>query len=291
MSRLAEWLVIPVTIVLLVVLFLHRDHWGTQTFGGHRSIRFYPGQYARVVLNSGEAVSAAMKAVYAASDPAALNAAIANVQKMVDAGDTEAAFRLGRFYHLESAEPNYELALKYYETAVYEQHAWATNNLGILYREGLGVRQDLQKAYDYFEQASRHKNPWAYTNLAAMTGSIEWLEKGALPTDSCRHILTEQGIMFKKHLQRGVKKGLFNQEQADTQYTKWVTEKGQKHSEKKDAKLTSAKEAYKARIAAETTSREAKAKAIAAKKAAAAEAAAPAATEAPAAEPTAPAAE
>ncbi len=120
--------------------------------------------------------------------------------------------------------------------------------------------------------------------------TLEWLEKGALPTDSCRHILTEQGILFRKHLQRGVKKGLFNQEQADTQYTKWVTEKGQKHTEKKDAKLTSAKEAYKARIAAETSSREAKAKAIAAKKAAAAEAAAPA-TEAPAAEPTAPAAE
>lgn len=194
MSRLAEWLVIPVTVVLLVVLFLHRDHWGTQTFGGHRSIRFYPGQYARVVLNSGEAVSAAMKAAYAASDPAALNAAIANVQKMVDAGDTEAAFRLGRFYHLESAEPNYELALKYYETAVYEQHAWATNNLGILYREGLGVRQDLQKAYDYFEQASRHKNPWAYTNLAAMTGSIEWLEKGA--ATGCTMCLIQEAAAY-----------------------------------------------------------------------------------------------
>ncbi len=121
--------------------------------------------------------------------------------------------------------------------------------------------------------------------------TLEWLEKGALPTDSCRHLLSEQGIMFKKHLQRGVKKGLFNQEQADTQFAKYTAEKEKTHSDKKDIKLTNAKEAYKARVAAETTSRQNKAAAIAAKKAAAAEAAAAAsapaaeaATETPAAE-------
>ncbi|MGP8214090.1 MAG: 30S ribosomal protein S16 [Bacteroidia bacterium] len=107
--------------------------------------------------------------------------------------------------------------------------------------------------------------------------TLEWLEKGALPSDTCRQILTVEGIMYKKHLQRGVKKGLFNQEQADTQYAKWVAEKAKQHSDIKEKKVTSAKEAYKARVASETAAREAKAKAIAAKKAAAAEAAAPAA--------------
>jgi small subunit ribosomal protein S16 len=121
--------------------------------------------------------------------------------------------------------------------------------------------------------------------------TLEWLEKGALPTDSCRHILSEQGLMFKKHLQRGVRKGLFNQEQADTNFAKWTAEKAKLHSDKKDQKLTSAKEAYKARISAETASREAKAKAIAAKKAAAAEAAAPAPAAEASAETAAPAAE
>jgi TPR repeat protein len=179
MSRLAERLLLPVTFVLLIVLFLYRDHWVTQVFGGHRAIDFYPGQYARVVMNSEAAVSAAMKAVHAASDPAGLNAAIGDVQKMIEAGDSEAAFRLGRFYHLESAEPNYALALKYYEIAVEKNHAWATNNLGLLYRDGLGVDQDDKKAYDYFERASRQNNPWSYTNLAQMTGSIAWLAKGA----------------------------------------------------------------------------------------------------------------
>lgn len=178
MHRFAALLFPLVAFVLLGVLILYRSHWATHSFSVH-PINFYPGQYARVVLNSGEAVSAAMKAVYAARDPEALNAAIADVQKMVDAGDAEAAFRLGRFYHLESAEPDYPLALKYYEIAVYGEHAWATNNLGLLYRDGLGVSRDLKQAYVHFEQASRHKNPWAYTNLAGMTGNIEWLERGA----------------------------------------------------------------------------------------------------------------
>ena len=123
------------------------------------------------------------------------------------------------------------------------------------------------------------------------TLTMEWLEKGALPTDSCRHLLAEQGLMFKKHLQRGVRKGLFNQEQADTQFAKWQTEKASLHTNKKESKLTSAKEAYKSRMAAETATREAKAKAVAAKKAAAAEASAAAAMPPAPEEPAAPAAE
>ena len=178
MSRLVGRLLIPTAFVLLVVLYLYRGQWATHLVG-HQAIDFYPGQYARVVLNSGEAVSAAMKAVHAASNAIELNAAIAGVEKMVDAGDAEAAFRLGRFYHLESAEPNYTLALKYYEIAVADNHAWAMNNLGLLYKDGLGVSRDVQQAYVHFEQAARHKNPWAYTNLAWITGSIQWLEKGA----------------------------------------------------------------------------------------------------------------
>jgi len=103
--------------------------------------------------------------------------------------------------------------------------------------------------------------------------TLEWMEKGALPTDSCRHILAEQGLMFKKHLQRGVKKGLFNQEQAETQFAKWQTEKAKAHSDKKEKKVSSAKETHKTRMTAETVAREVKAKAVAAKKAAANEAA------------------
>jgi uncharacterized protein len=180
--------------VALVVLFVYGGYWAMHAFRRAGNIHFYPGQYAHVVFNSDKAVSAAMKAVHEASNPTALSAALVVVQNMIDAGNAEAAFRLGRFYHLESAEPNYALALKYYETAVYEQHAWATNNLGILYREGLGVVQDENKAYQYFERASRQNNPWAYTNLASMTGSIEWLEKGA--ASGCTMCLIQEAAAY-----------------------------------------------------------------------------------------------
>ena len=124
--------------------------------------------------------------------------------------------------------------------------------------------------------------------------TVQWLEKGALPTDTCRNLLSERGLLYKKHLNRGVRKGLFTQEQADSQFTKWTGEKEKSHSATKEMKYSAAKEAEQQRIAAEKASKEAKSKAIADKKAAAAEAVAkkaapgpesPKAEAAPAAEP------
>jgi uncharacterized protein len=174
-------------------------------FARQHAITLYPGQYRRVVLSSGEAVSTAMKAVYGASDTNAQSAAIAAVQTMVDAGDAEAAFRLGRYYHLESAEPNYTLALKYYEIASNEHHAWATNNLGLMYRDGLGVTRDEEKAYQYFLMAARQHNPWSYLNLADMSfagdrgpadanGGIAWLEGGR--ENGCTVCLIEEAAIY-----------------------------------------------------------------------------------------------
>jgi uncharacterized protein len=124
---------------------------------------------------------------------------------MIEAGDSEAAFRLGRYYHLESAEPDYSLALKYYQIAVADNHAWAINNVGLLYREGLGVPQNTETAYDYFQRAAREHSQWAYVNLANMTfggrkartdtnGGITWLEKGA--ADHCTLCLIEEAAAY-----------------------------------------------------------------------------------------------
>jgi TPR repeat protein len=193
MHRFAALLLPLAVFVILVVLILFRGHSAAPLFG-RQPIEFYPGQYARIVFNSGEAISEAMKAVHAASEPADLNVAIAAMQKMVDAGNAEAAFRLGRFYHLESAEPNYALALQYYQIAVAENHAWAMNNLGLIYRSGLGVNRDESQAYVHFEQAYRHKNPWAYNNLSQMTGSIKWLAEGA--ADNCTLCLIQEAAAY-----------------------------------------------------------------------------------------------
>ena len=42
-----------------------------------------------------------------------------------------------------------------------------------------------------------------------------WLEKGAQPTDTLHKILSFKGVLYHKHLLRGVKKGVINQEMAD----------------------------------------------------------------------------
>lgn len=123
--------------------------------------------------------------------------------------------------------------------------------------------------------------------------ALDWLQKGAQPTDTCRAILSYTGVVYKNHLQNGVKKGAFSQEEADRRYDAWMNEKNAK-IEGKRAKLGQAADsALKARIAAETKKAEDQAAALSAKLAAAsAAAAAPAAEEAaPAAEGEAPAAE
>ena len=38
--------------------------------------------------------------------------------------------------------------------------------------------------------------------------ALDWLQKGAQPTDTCRAILSYKGVLLKKHLQQGVQKGM-----------------------------------------------------------------------------------
>lgn len=117
--------------------------------------------------------------------------------------------------------------------------------------------------------------------------ALEWLQKGAQPTDTCRAILSYKGVMYKKHLLGGVAKGAFDEAAADAKFEKWMGEKAAKISAKTQ-KLTGEKEqSDKARLAAEKEANEKKAKAIEAKRAEAAAAAAQAEeAEAPAEEET-----
>ncbi len=55
--------------------------------------------------------------------------------------------------------------------------------------------------------------------------AFDWLQKGAQPTDTARAILRFKGVMYKKHLQRGVAKGAMSQEDADKLYNEFVEAK------------------------------------------------------------------
>ena len=60
------------------------------------------------------------------------------------------------------------------------------------------------------------------TNPAAVNidndRALNWLEKGAQPTDTARTLLSYRGIMYKHHLNGGVRKGAFTQEDADKKF-------------------------------------------------------------------------
>ncbi|OLY91511.1 SSU ribosomal protein S16P [Cnuella takakiae] len=51
--------------------------------------------------------------------------------------------------------------------------------------------------------------------------SLEWLHKGAQPTDTVRKILSYKGVLYLKHLLRGVKLGLFDDATAMEKFQAW----------------------------------------------------------------------
>lgn len=80
--------------------------------------------------------------------------------------------------------------------------------------------------------------------------SVQWLQNGAQPTDTARAILSYKGVLLKKHLLEGVKKGALTQEQAEEKFSAWLTEKAQAVTSKKnklaDDKAKAKAEALKA---------------------------------------------
>ena len=58
--------------------------------------------------------------------------------------------------------------------------------------------------------------------------ALSWLQKGAIPTDTVRAILSYKGVLLKKHLLDGVKKGALSEEQAEKKFEAWMTEKEKK---------------------------------------------------------------
>lgn len=55
--------------------------------------------------------------------------------------------------------------------------------------------------------------------------AFDWIMNGAQPTDTARAILRFKGVMYRKHLQRGVNKGALTLEQAETMWQAWIDEK------------------------------------------------------------------
>ena len=64
--------------------------------------------------------------------------------------------------------------------------------------------------------------------------ALGWLQKGAVPTDTCRSILSSKGVLLKRHLLEGVKKGAFDETEAERRFDEWKKQ----HDARLDAKKT-----------------------------------------------------
>lgn len=124
--------------------------------------------------------------------------------------------------------------------------------------------------------------------------ALHWVQTGAVPTDTARAILSYKGVLLRKHLLDGVKKGALTEEEANKRYEAWMADKGQKIDSHADSIAQAKADDLKKRLEAEAEVNKKREEEIAAKNApeveeteeATEEAAAEATEEAPAAEAT-----
>src|SRR5512133_889857 len=98
--------------------------------------------------------------------------------------------------------------------------------------------------------------------------ALGWLQNGAQPTDTCRAILSYKGVLLKKHLIEGVKKGAFDEAEADRRFNEWLKNKEEQIEARKSGLEKKGEETRKQRLEAETTVKETRAAAYAKKLAA-----------------------
>ena len=109
------------------------------------------------------------------------------------------------------------------------------------------------------------------TNPATITLNFEralyWVNAGAQPTDTVRSILSNEGVLLMKHLQGGVKKGAFDEAEAQKRFDAWKAKKQQAVDNLKTTMASKKELAAKERLEAEKAKNAAKAEEVAKKKA------------------------
>jgi len=97
--------------------------------------------------------------------------------------------------------------------------------------------------------------------------ALYWLQTGAQPTDTVRNILSEEGVLLKKHLLGGVKKGAFDEAEAEKRFEAWKNSKSQLAQKIMDKDDEQKRAEEKARLDAEKEVNKTRAEALAKKRA------------------------
>jgi small subunit ribosomal protein S16 len=89
--------------------------------------------------------------------------------------------------------------------------------------------------------------------------ALGWLQNGAVPTDTCRAILSYKGVLIKKHLLEGVKKGAFDEAEATKRFEEWMKQNEAKIESKKSGLEKSQDDEMGKRLSIEKSINEARA--------------------------------
>ena len=112
----------------------------------------------------------------------------------------------------------------------------------------------------YIEKIGRY-NP--LTNPATIEldfdKALGWLQNGAIPTETCKAILSYKGVLMKKHLLGGVKKNAFDEAEANRRFEEWMKQNDAKIETKKTGLEKSQDDETVKRLAVEKKINEARA--------------------------------
>ena len=88
--------------------------------------------------------------------------------------------------------------------------------------------------------------------------ALDWLQRGAQPTDTVRNILSFKGVMYKHHLIKGLKKGALTEAEVEVKFQAWLKEKEAKIEAKRSGLAEKSRAEKKAAFEAETKVKEAR---------------------------------
>jgi len=97
--------------------------------------------------------------------------------------------------------------------------------------------------------------------------ALGWLQNGALPSETCRAILSYKGVLIRKHLLEGVKKGAFDDAEATRRFEEWMKQNEAKIEAKKSGLEKSKEDDIAEKLANEKQINEARAAKLAKKQA------------------------
>lgn len=83
-------------------------------------------------------------------------------------GDIQAQTYLADYYR---GKQDYAKAFEWYTKSANQGNAAAQNNLGVMYRNGHGVRQDYAKAVEWYTKSANQGQTAAQNNLGVMYGN------------------------------------------------------------------------------------------------------------------------